>query len=398
MSRLDKVVDYAVERDVAPFVVAMVAGRDGIKWEHSAGRANTTHLASPDTIFGLFSMTKAIGSLMAIMAVDRGLITMDTPVGDVLPDFDRLQVLEAMTPEGPRYRKPKIRATLRHLLTHTSGMGYEAFYPLMAEYARVTGAPSDVTGTLESLNYPLLFEPGEGFAYGVSTDWVGALVSKLDGRRIEQFVQEEILDPLGMTSTFFERTQTGDRLANLVLKREDGSFEAHEAFPAPNPEIYHMGNALYGSARDYMSFLQLVLNRGVHNGERLVGEAAVQLMFDNQLGAVTLPTPVLKSYIPNISYDVEPCPGLRKTHTAAFFRTEDAIPGMRAAGSLTWAGVLNTHYWIDPDRDIAVLFMTQMMPFCDPDFMTCFQDFERAVCDEFPAQSQEFQSAHHSAG
>lgn len=383
MSRLDKVVDYAVERQVTPFVVAMVADRDGIKWEHSAGRANSAHLAGPDTVFSLFSMTKAIGSLMAVMAIDRGLVTLETPVGDVLPDFDKLQVLQSVTPSGPQYRKPKTRATLRHLLTHTSGMGYEAFYPMMAEYAQVTGSPSDITGTLASLNYPLLFDPGEGFAYGVSTDWVGALVSELDGRPIDQFVREDILRPLGMNSTFFERAEAGDRLADLVMKRPDGPFEAFENYPAPNPEIYHMGHALYGSARDYLSFLQLVLNRGTFAGRRIVGPEAMQLMFDNLLGEVSLPNPVLKSYIPAMSLDVEPCAGVRKTHTAGFFRTEEAIPGMRGIGSLTWAGVLNTHYWIDPTRDIAAVFMTQMMPFCDPDFMAALEDFERVVCEEF---------------
>jgi CubicO group peptidase (beta-lactamase class C family) len=320
----------------------MVANRDGILWEHSAGRANSTHLAGPDTVFSWFSMTKAIGSLMAVMAIDRGLVTLDTPVGDVLPDFDKLQVLEGITAEGPQYRKPKTRATLRHLLTHTSGMGYEAFYPLMAEYAQVTGAPSDITGTLESLNYPLLFDPGEGYAYGISTDWVGALVAELDGRPIDQFVREDILRPLSMNSTFFERAEACDRLADSVMKRPDGSFEALENYPAANPEIYHMGHALYGSASDYMAFLQLVLNRGTYRGLRIVSSEAMQLMFEDQLAGVPLPTPVLKSYVPAI-HDVEPCPGIRKTHTAGFFRTEEEIPGMRGIGSLTWAGVLNTH-------------------------------------------------------
>jgi CubicO group peptidase (beta-lactamase class C family) len=324
-----------------------------------------------------------MGSLMAIMAIDRGLVTMDTPVGDVLPRFDQIQVLEGMGPEGPIFRKATRRATLRHLLTHTAGMGYEAFYPAMAEYAARTGSPSDMTGLLESLNYPMLFDPGEGFAYGVGTDWVGAVVSELDGRSIDQFVREEILEPLDMGHTYFERAEAGDQMGDLVMKHPDGTFEPFEMYPAANPEIYHMGHALYSTVPDYAKFLRFVLNRGEVDGRRLVGPDAMELLFTDQLRGTALPTPILTSSLPAISVDVEPCPGTRKSHTAAFFRNEDAVEGLRSVGSLTWAGVLNTHYWLDPEAGLATAFMTQMLPFCDPALMATYETFERTVCSEF---------------
>jgi methyl acetate hydrolase len=383
MSRLDRILDESVERQVLPFVVAMVGDRAGVRWQGSAGRANAAHDAGPETVFSLFSMTKAVGSLMAVMAIDRGLITMDTPVGDVLPDFEKIQVLESMGPDGPIYRRPKTRATLRHLLTHTCGMGYEAFYPAMADYAVKTGSAADITGKFESLYYPMLFDPGEGFAYGVGTDWVGVLVSELDGRPIDRFVHEEILQPLGMSSTYFERADAGDRLANLFLKGEDGQFSPFEMYPAANPEIYHMGHALYSSAADYMTFLRLVLNGGELDGHRLVGPEAMKLMYTDQLEGVPLPSPLLKSSVPFVSYDVDPRPGTRKTHTAAFFRSEEDVPAMRRAGSLSWAGVLNTHYWVDPASDIAAVFMTQMLPFYDPELIASYEEFERGVYQEF---------------
>jgi methyl acetate hydrolase len=385
MSRLDQILDSAVARGAVPFVVASVSNRHGVLWEGSAGSSNPGGAATQDTIFSLFSSTKAIGSLMAIMAIDRGLVTMDTPVGDILPRFDDLQVLESVGADGPILRQPNVRATLRHLLTHTVGMGYEAFYPLMAEYAEKTGSPSDMTGLLESLNYPMLFDPGEGFAYGVGTDWVGAVVSELDGRSIDAFVREDILEPLDMGSTYFERAEAGDRLANLLMKNPDGSFEPFEMYPAANPEIYHMGHALYSSPSDYAKFLRFVLSRGEVDGHRLVGPEAMDLLFTDQLRGTPLPTPILTSSLPMISHDVDPCPKARKTHTAAFFRTEDSIPGLRNRGSLTWAGVLNTHYWIDPEAGLATVFMTQMLPFCDPDLMASYEEFEHAVCVEFGA-------------
>ncbi|RNM12171.1 serine hydrolase domain-containing protein [Nocardioides pocheonensis] len=378
VASLAQLVDDAVSDGVAPFLVAMVADRDGVRWQHCAGLANATHPASPDSVLSIFSATKAVGGLMAVMAIDRGLITMDTPVGDVLPQFDKLQVLESVGPNGPVFRKPKRRATLRHLLTHTSGMGLEFYYPLMAEYAARTGAPSDVTGTFESLNYPLLFDPGEDFAYGIGLDWVGALVAELDGRSIDRFVQEEILEPLGMKHTYFERAAAGDQLATIRLKRPDGEFEPMENFLPENPEIYHMGYALYSSSADYLTFLRLVLNEGELDGRRLVSPEAMQLMYTDQLPGVALPTPILKSSAAIIC-DTEPCPGTRKTHTAGFFRNEDALPGMRNVGSLFWGGALNTHYWADPHAGIAAVFMTQMSPFFEPRLMERFTEFERTV-------------------
>ena len=378
-ARLDRLVDETVEKGIAPFLVAMVGDKDGIRWQRSAGRANGRYEAGPDTVFTWFSMTKAIGSLMAIMAIDRGLVTLDTPVGDILPEFDKLQVLESVGPDGPVFRAPARRGTLRHLLTHTVGMGYEAFYPLMAEYAAATGAPADITGTFESLNYPLLFDPGEGFSYGIGTDWVGALVAELDGRSIDRFVKEEILQPLGMNDTYFERSEAGDRLASISSKQPNGDLVPGGFQPVEHPEIYHMGHALYGSPADYMSFLRLVLNRGEVDGRRLVGREAMQLMFEDQLDGVQLPSPVLTSFVPAACCDVEPHAGTKLTHTAAFFRNEDSRPGMRSPGSLTWGGVLNTHYWIDPVQGIASVFMTQMTPFCDPELIGRFEDFERIV-------------------
>jgi methyl acetate hydrolase len=380
-TKLDQIVAQTVDSGAAHFVVGMVSSRDGALWHGSSGQATSTRAAGPDTVFSLYSCTKAIGSLMAIMAIDRGLITMDTPVGDVIPEFDELKVITGMQGNKPIYREPKSRVTLRHLLTHTSGMGYEAFYPLQAEYAEKTGAPPDWTGTYESLKYPLLFDPGEDFAYGIGTDWVGRVVSELDGRSIDRFVCEEILEPLGMDSTFFERAEAGDRLGDLMYKRDDGTFEPVAYYPPSEPEIYHMGHALYSSAADYLTFLRFMLNHGQHNGQQLVGRDAMEAMYTDQSG-IELPSPVLKSSVPQIK-DLDPCPGLRKTHTAGFVRNEEASPGMRSVGSLAWCGFHNTHYWVDPQKGIAAEFMTQMLPLFEPDFMSFFYEFERAVYAEY---------------
>lgn len=379
MSELDVVLKGAVETGLAPFIVAMVGDREGIRWSGAAGMASPTRPADDDTVFALFSMTKSIASLMAVIAMDRGILDLETPVGDVLPAFDDLQVLEAVRDGAPVFRKPKVRATLRHLLTHTSGMGYEAFYPLMIDYAAVADHHADVLGTVKSLNYPLLYDPGEGFSYGPSTDWVGAMIAEASGQTIDGFVRSEILEPLGMRSTYFERAEAGDRLARIRTKGAGGQFAETEMYPAQHPEIYHMGHALYASAGDYMRFLRLILNQGELDGTRIASRAAMQCLFEDQMHGVPMPTPMLTSSIQDISLDVELLPGVRKTHTAAFFQNVEAVPGGRSANSLTWSGVLNTHFWVDVERDVAAVFMTQMLPFCDPAFMGVYSEFEQAV-------------------
>jgi methyl acetate hydrolase len=378
MGELDQIIHETVERRVAPFLVAAVGDREGLRWHGSAGRASATRDASRETVFRLFSGTKAIGSVMALIAIDRGLLTMDTPVGDILPGFDRLQVLQAITADGPVFRKARTRATLRHLLTHTQGQTYSAWHPLQQEYEERTGAPSDLTGRLESLNYPLLFDPGEGFAYGIGTDWVGHLVSTLDGRPVDQFVREEILRPLGLSNTFFEVDETGGRLADMYLKKDDGSFELIDRSPPSRPELYHMGHALYSTAGDYLRFLRFVLNRGELDGARIISPEAADLMFTDQMRGIKIPTPMLSSAVVFAS-DVEMLPGTQKTHTASFFMNITSSAGLRSAGSLFWAGYLNTHYWVDVRNNFAGVFFTQILPFCDPDLMQSFERFERAV-------------------
>jgi CubicO group peptidase (beta-lactamase class C family) len=382
MNRLDQIIREAVDDGVAPFLCAAIGDRQGIRWQGAAGPATTDHDAGPDTVCRLFSGTKAIGSVAALIAIDRGMLAMDTPVGDILPAFDELQVLQAVTPDGPVFRRAQTRATLRHLLAHTQGQTYDIFSPLMLAYATQTGAPGDLTGLWASLRYPLLFDPGDGFAYGIATDWVGQLVATVDGRPIEQFVTEEILQPLGMSSTVFETDEVSDRVADVSLKTESGDFKRIEHAPPSRPEFYHMGNALYGTASDYLRFLRCLLNDGELDGVRIVSPETMRLAYTDQTGEVAVPSPVLASLRPDICLDVDILPEMAFAHTAVSFMNLHDAPGRRSAGSLSWGGVLHTLYWVDPRKDVVGVFFTQMLPFWDPSLMGVFESFERTTYDE----------------
>ncbi|MFC9838422.1 serine hydrolase domain-containing protein [Rhodococcus sp. NPDC127530] len=369
--------DDAVEQQDVPFVVAMVANSEGTVWQGQSGYANPSHRAGPRTVFKLLSMTKAIGSLAAMILVDRGTLTLDTEVASVLPEFDELRVLESIGVGSPEFRPARRRATLRHLLTHTSGLSTKTFDRKHRMWEETTGAPNVHTGTLASMRYPLMFDPGEGFTYGIGIDWVGLLVERIDGRPIDQFCRHEIFGPLEMHDTCFELNPR-DQLADLRIRTAHEDFaDCAFASPISNPEVYSMGHAVFSTAPDYLRFLRMILGKGELDGRRVISARSVHEMTTNQIGDMSVP--VLESTSRDVSADVEFFPGTRKTFTAGFMRTETDVPTMRRAGSLSWAGAANTHFWIDPVSDLAAVFMTQTFPFCEPRFMDRYAAFERAV-------------------
>jgi CubicO group peptidase (beta-lactamase class C family) len=267
---------------------------------------------------------------------------------------------------------------LRHLATHTSGFVYEFWNGDMAKYLETTGHPGILSGLKEALNYPLVFDPGERWDYGIGIDWLGQVVEAVDGRRIDAFCREEILDPLGMRDTNFEVTESmANRLAVVKARGEDGQLADFELAPPSNPEFYGMGHALYSAAPDYMRFVRMFLNKGELDGNRILSEAAVETMLANHIGELDVVE--MKTVAPAVTADAEFFPGYKKKHCLGFMRLEEDVPGMRSAGSYCWAGVCNTHYWFDPACDVAGLIMTQTLPFVEPRFMKVYEAFEQAV-------------------
>ncbi|MDU9005792.1 serine hydrolase domain-containing protein [Sedimentitalea todarodis] len=375
MSILQNVLDEATSAQDVPFAVAMTANSAGVTFSGAAGEAREGLKAAEDTAFRIFSMTKAIGSLAAMILIDRGKLGLDTPVADILPVWNDLRVLEGFDGDTPILRVPKTQATLRHLATHTSGMEYEFWNPDVPKYMEMTGHPTVLSGLKTSLMYPLTTDPGTRWGYGPSIDWLGQVVEAVDGRRIDAFCQDEILDPLGMKDTAFEPDALLDRLSAVSMRGEDGQFGPVDLAPPANPEFYGMGHALYSTAPDYLRILRMVLNRGKLDGTRILSDAAFDAMIADQMNGLTFQS--MHSVAPTVSADVEMPAGT--THSFAFVRNETDIPGMRSAGALSWAGVCNTHYWIDPSKDLAAVIMTQSLPFLEPRFQKTYQAYEQAV-------------------
>jgi len=378
MGRLDDVLSRGVSSGAAPGLVAMTGSAAGVKWTGVAGERSPGQPMTADTVFRIFSMTKAVGSTAAMILADRGKLDYDAPVDSILPEFAKIQVLDGFDGDKPRLRTPKSRATLRQLATHTSGLVYEFWNADIARWMAATSHPTIISGLKASLFYPMVFDPGARWDYGIGIDWLCQAVEAIDGRRIDKFVQDEILGPLKMTSTAFEcEGALAARLASVNARGEDGRFAPFELAPPSHPEFYGMGHTLYSTAGDYMRFTRMFLNRGALDGQRVLSEKAVQTMLGNHIG--DLHVGKLTTAAPPITADVDLFPGTLKTHSLGFLRVEQDVPGMRAAGSQGWAGVLNTHFWFDPRRDIAGVIMTQTLPFVEPRFLAVYADFERAV-------------------
>ena len=281
-----------------------------------------------------------------------------------------------MGPDGPVLRPPRL-ATLRHLLTHTSGVAVPSFNAKMHAFQQATGVPHARWGTVDAANFPLMFDPGDGWAYGYGTDWAGYMVQQTDGRPIDQFCREEIFQPLGLTNTTFEFEEVPARLAQFYSRTGEGSFEPIPHGPPSHPEIYRMGAAIYATAPDYLRFLRMLLGDGELDGHRVISSEAMRFIKENQMPGGTIPP--LEScvdYCHRVDYLFQHTP---MTHTVACLRTEQDVPGMRAAGSLWWAGLGNTFYWVDPANDVAAVLMTQSLPLCDPRFLKVWETYERAV-------------------
>ncbi len=378
MVDLDAVVSEAVAAGEAPFLVAMTGNSGGVTWQGTAGERAPGAPATVDTVFRIFSMTKAIGSTAAMILMDRGRLDAGTPVDEILPEFAELEVLTGFEGGTPQLRAPETRATIRQLATHTSGLVYEFWNADIARYLKETGHPPILSGLKSALAYPLVFDPGARWDYGIGIDWLGRVVEAVDGRPVDRFCREEIFDPLAMPDTRFEVEGTMvSRLAGAYARGEDGGFADIALAPPSGPEFYGMGHALYSTAPDYMRFLRMLLNGGALDGARILSEGAVSTMLENHIGALRVGP--LATVMPAVSADADFFPGIDKTHSFGFMRVEQDVPGMRSAGAQGWAGILNTHFWFDPARDVAGLIMTQTLPFAEPPFLAAYERFERAV-------------------
>ena len=381
LSDIDEGLREATDRGDVPGVVAMAASRDGPIYEGAFGRRALPDGAAMtvDTVFWIASMTKAITSTAAMQLVERGKLSLDRPIAELLPELASPHVLEGFDAAGePRLRPAKRPITLRHLITHTCGFTYEIWNPEMGRYMERLGIPGIISCQNAALNLPLAFDPGERWDYGIGIDWVGKAVERTSGQSLGDYFAENLFGPIGMTDTGFKLTPKGrSRLAGMHARSDDGTLAPIEFELPQEPEFQMGGGGLYGTAADYLAFEQIFLNEGHVDGRQVLKPETVRLMAENAIGDLTVG--LLKTAVPAYSCDAEFFPGMRKKWGLGFMISTEPAPTGRRAGSLAWAGLGNTYFWIDPATGIAGVILMQLIPFADPKALAVLENFERAL-------------------
>ncbi len=374
---IDAALSAAVERKDVPGVVALITDRRRVLYQGASGVADvsTGRALTADAVFRIASMTKPITSLAAMQLIEQGRFSLDDPVEKHLPEFANLKVFESFDPATGAYR---LRAasrppTVRHVLTHTSGLGYPFTSATLRDFKPQGGEKYPFGG-------PLLFDPGERWLYGTSTDVVGKLVEKASGQKLEDYFRQHIFAPLKMADTSYNVPQ--DKAARLVAaqqragERMDGAIVLQTPQPGLTIPEPIGGGGLASTANDYGRFVRMLLNGGELDGVRLLKAETVALMGENHIGAVSVPA--LKTALPR-SADFSFIADGRDKWGLGFLITTDQVSGKRSPGSLSWGGINNTYFWIDRSRGIAGVILLQYLPFADAKALAVYDAFERGA-------------------
>ena len=378
MQAISDLLKQATDAGEVPGVVVAAATADGPIYQGGFGVRDTASGApmTADTVVWIASMTKAVTGACAMQLVEQGKLSLDGPIAAVLPELGKVQVLDGFAADGsPRLRPATRPITLRHLLTHSSGFVYDIWNADMGRYLEQTGTPSIVSCANASLSIPLLFEPGERWDYGIGIDWAGKAVEAVSGLRLGQYMQQNLLQPLGMTDTGFKiGTAQRQRLAKVHNRTPDGFVPADMELPQ-EPKFEMGGGGLYSTAGDYLRFTRMILNGGTLDGVRVLARETVAAMSANAMGDLVCRP--LKTAAPPASNDVDFIDGMQ--WGLSFLINPQPMSTGRSAGSLAWAGLANSYYWIDPIRQVTGVYATQVLPFFDEKAVRLFQDFETAI-------------------
>jgi CubicO group peptidase (beta-lactamase class C family) len=377
---IDSMLRAATSAGEVPGVVALAATDNGIVYEGIFGkrRLHAAPAMARDTVFRVASMVKLITSVAALQLVEQGKLSLDAPAPDIESALGSPQVLDGFDARGiPQLRPAKRPVSLRHLLTHTAGFTYRLWDAKAVRYAKSIDLlpPAERSRAPRT---PLMFDPGERWQYGANIDWVGRIVELISGEPLDVYFRKHIFDPLGMNDTAFVISpQQRVREASVHRRGPDGSLTPQPTEQQSARQSFSGGGGIYSSGPDYLTFIRVLLRGGSLDGVRILRPDTVALMGQNQIGKIE--AGVLKTTVSALSNDVDFFPGSSLKWGFGHMINMQAVPDGRSAGSLTWGGLFNTYYWIDPGRRVAAVFMTQVLPFADARALRIYRRFERGV-------------------
>jgi methyl acetate hydrolase len=332
-----------------------------------------------DSVFWIASMTKAVTSAGAMQLVEQGKLSLDEPIGKLLPDLASPQVLEGFDADGePKLRPAKTPITLRHLMTHTAGFCYSIWNGDAVKYFEKAGLPAITTCKNDALKAPIMSDPGTRWEYGINIDFIGKAVEAASGKRLDAYLRDHLFAPLGMNDTGFKISDAmRQRLVGMHARTPDGTLTPIPFELEQEPEFHMGGGGLYSIAGDYIKFTRMILNKGRGNGNQVLKPETVALMGQNHMGDLNV-TKMVSADL-TLSNDVDLYPDMDKKWGLSFLINSAKTPEGRSAGSLAWAGLANTYYWIDPTRDVTGVILMQLLPFGDSKCLEAFAGFERGI-------------------
>ena len=350
-AEIDTYLQQAVQRTKIPGLVALAVDRDDVIYSVAVGRRNVAadEPMTLDTIFSLASMTKPVAATALMMLVEEGALRLDDPISTFVPQFANRAVIERFEPTDGSYttRPARGEVTIRHLLSHSSGLAYGFANDIVAQLSG-SGPASDL---------PLLYDPGTKWTYAGGIGIVARVLERIEGRGLDSFVRERIFEPLGMHDTSYIVPAAKHERVVTVHRSEAGTL-VESPRPVDIRSNVSGDGGLYGTAGDYAKFIQLFLNDGVApNGARLLSAESIRLMGQNQLGAV------------RVTRQDEPSPKVARAFPVGAGRDgfglgfqvtgEHHDRHIRAPGSMSWAGLFNTEFWIDPATGIGAVLLMQ---------------------------------------
>jgi methyl acetate hydrolase len=378
---IDRVLEAAVEDGAVPHVAAIAADAEGIVYEGGAGpqiAGEAPETVTTSTQFAIMSMTKIVCTTAALQQVERGELELDAPVEVYCPDFAGVVVLEGFDGGTPRTRPPASKATVRDLVLHTSGLAYWFWNADIARWEEVTGVPNVASGSAEAFKAPMVVDPGSEYVYGINTDWLGKVVEAVAGKGLDEVIREGITGPLGMDDTMFKLDDA--RLDNAVrvhTKGEDGRWTSAGLILNQSPDWWAGGHGLYSTPRDFIRFERALLRGGELDGARILQDATVDAAFTNQIGELDFPEHISTADPPTTD-DFHVGPGWKWGY-GLLLNTAD-VPGRRRAWTGAWAGLFNTHFFIDRTTGIGASIYTNCLPFVTRDeALKLYGDFEEAL-------------------
>ncbi|KAL6243575.1 hypothetical protein RBB50_009568 [Rhinocladiella similis] len=389
----------ANDKSVPGIGAVLVNSKGEVLFKTAHGRLNLNDPASQsfttDTTLQIFSCTKLLTSIAALQLLEQGKLSLSDPVEKYAPRISKIQVLESMGPDGPILRDPKIKPTIHHLLTHTTGFSYDFFDPLTLQYRTHTGRkPSGYSNPSEYEDFetPYIAEPGSKYVYGVNTDWVGFVVEAISGLKLPDYMDQNILKPLGMNNTCAVPDPSKPSL--IIHIPVNGKLVAVPAAgPTDKPGVFGGGAFLFSTLEDYANLLATLLNKGTgpHTGKTILRpETVEQYLFTDQL-----PPEVDRSQLGEISASIPlasaegaffpSLPTGSRGWSCGLLLNHEDLPYGRKKGSGAWAGLGNLYYWIDPTSGVAGIVGTGMHPFMHPPVLKLFDQLERVAYGHEPA-------------